>query len=144
MATGKSEAELKGHSRIVNSVVFSPDGRHVVSGSGDSTVCIWNVVTGESSAFADCALLQDGIYVHHHPKGFHISPPLILTRTPSFDLDSPWIIHRASGLRCWLPPQYRNIHTTTSHTSLFCMGFASGLVLAVKLCCSDSPNVMLT
>ena len=46
------------------------------------------------------ALLQDGIYVYHSPslKGFHISPPLLLTRTPSFDLDSTWIVHGASGL----------------------------------------------
>ena len=50
VATGQSEAELKGHSSWVNSVVFSPDGSHVVSGSKDNTMCIWNVATGESEA----------------------------------------------------------------------------------------------
>jgi WD40 repeat protein len=34
----------------VNSVVFSPDGSHVVSGSDDSTVRFWNLVTGEGEA----------------------------------------------------------------------------------------------
>ena len=34
----------------MNSFVFSSDGIHVASGSKDSTVCIWNVVTGESEA----------------------------------------------------------------------------------------------
>ena len=31
----------------VYSVAFSPDGTKVVSGSGDSTVKIWNVETGD-------------------------------------------------------------------------------------------------
>ena len=36
-----------GHSSFVFSVAFSPDGTKVVSGSGDSTVKIWNVETGD-------------------------------------------------------------------------------------------------
>ena len=50
VVTWESEAELKGHSNAVYSVVFSPDGSCVVSGSYDNTVRIWNVVTGESEA----------------------------------------------------------------------------------------------
>ena len=49
VATGESEAELKGYSDLVNSVIFSPDGNHVVSRSYN-TVYIWNVVTGEFEA----------------------------------------------------------------------------------------------
>ena len=44
------EQVLWGHSDKVFSVVFSPDGSHVVSGSNDNTVHIWNVVTGEAEA----------------------------------------------------------------------------------------------
>ena len=44
------EQVLWGHTGWVNSVVFSPDGSHVVSGSIDKTVRIWNVVTGECEA----------------------------------------------------------------------------------------------
>ena len=142
-ATGESEAELKGHSGWVYSVVFSPDGSRVVSGSEDNTVRIWNISTGISTICADRALLQDGIYVHHRPRDFHISPPLLSTETPSIHLDSPWIVHTESGLRCWLPPQYRNIQTTASHTTSFCIGLKSGIVLAVKFCCSDPPNAGL-
>ena len=32
---------LKGHSDIVNSVAFSPDGTKIISGSWDKTIKIW-------------------------------------------------------------------------------------------------------
>ena len=34
---------LKGHSGLVYSVSFSPDGKRIVSGSGDKTVKVWVV-----------------------------------------------------------------------------------------------------
>ena len=34
---------LKGHSEPVSSVSFSPDGKRIVSGSGDNTVKIWDI-----------------------------------------------------------------------------------------------------
>ena len=37
---------LKGHSACVSSVAISPDGKHVVSGSRDNLVKIWNAETG--------------------------------------------------------------------------------------------------
>ena len=44
------EQVLLGHSNFVLSVIFSPDGSRIVSGSADNTVRIWNAVTGESEA----------------------------------------------------------------------------------------------
>ena len=41
------EQTLEGHSDPVNSVAFSPDGSRLASGSGDSTVRVWNVATGQ-------------------------------------------------------------------------------------------------
>ena len=37
---------LQGHTSSVWSVAFSPDGRHIVSGSGDRTIQIWDAQTG--------------------------------------------------------------------------------------------------
>ena len=37
---------IRGHTSFVFSVAFSPDGRHIVSGSWDETVCVWDAQTG--------------------------------------------------------------------------------------------------
>jgi WD40 repeat protein len=37
---------LEGHTKLVTSVAFSPDGKRIVSGSNDNTVCIWDAETG--------------------------------------------------------------------------------------------------
>ena len=38
---------LKGHTRGVHGVSFSPNNQYVVSGSGDDTVRIWDVESGD-------------------------------------------------------------------------------------------------
>jgi WD40 repeat protein len=37
---------LRGHSGVVNSVAYSPDGQRLASGSDDQTVKVWDTATG--------------------------------------------------------------------------------------------------
>jgi eukaryotic-like serine/threonine-protein kinase len=40
---------LKGHADGVRSVAFSPDGKHLASGSGENTIKIWDAASGQGS-----------------------------------------------------------------------------------------------
>ena len=46
---------FQGHTSDVNSVVFSPDGRLVISGSEDGTTRIWDMMDGSSKILAIAA-----------------------------------------------------------------------------------------
>jgi WD40 repeat protein len=48
--TGELLQELKGHTKRILSVAFSPDGKLLASGSADSTAILWNVDTRERLA----------------------------------------------------------------------------------------------
>jgi len=43
----EQECTLTGHSSQVTSVAYSPDGKHIVSGSCDRTVKIWDAHSGK-------------------------------------------------------------------------------------------------
>jgi WD40 repeat protein len=48
------EAVFEGHRRLVNSIVLSPDGRRIISGSYDNTLRVWDFETGE------CLMVLEG------------------------------------------------------------------------------------
>ena len=43
---GVEKRTLSGHSELVSSCSFSPDGASVLSGSDDNTLKIWDAATG--------------------------------------------------------------------------------------------------
>jgi WD40 repeat protein len=45
--TGAGLRRLTGHTNLIFSVAFSPDGKRALSGSGDRTVRLWDVETGK-------------------------------------------------------------------------------------------------
>jgi WD40 repeat protein len=69
--TGQEVQRLKSHTRYVYKVVFSPDGRFIVSSSGDRTIRIWDLCTKECTAIitrkfhkvGGLALSSDGRYM---------------------------------------------------------------------------------
>ncbi|KAJ7208649.1 WD40-repeat-containing domain protein, partial [Mycena pura] len=63
---------LKGHSDTINSVVFSPDGKHIASGSYDCTVHIWDVMTHKSVGGPLCGHTSSVQSVTFSPDGRHI------------------------------------------------------------------------
>jgi WD40 repeat protein len=63
---------IEGHTDEVDSVAFSPDGKHIVSGSHDKTIRVWDAVTGDivsgpfeghTSAVNSVAFSPDGKYI---------------------------------------------------------------------------------
>ena len=46
LPSGKARAVFEGHGDKVNSVAFSPDGKHVATTSGDETIRIWEATAG--------------------------------------------------------------------------------------------------
>jgi WD40 repeat protein len=44
--SGKIDRLLKGHTGLIYSLAFAPDGQRLASGSTDQTICIWDVATG--------------------------------------------------------------------------------------------------
>ena len=47
MGTGKEAATLKGHKEAVNWVLYSPDGKSLVSGGWDKTIRLWDLGAGK-------------------------------------------------------------------------------------------------
>ena len=70
----QAEAVLSKHTGQVYSVAYSPNGRHIVSGSSDKTVRVWDAETGEPIRELLCGSFVNGIAFS--PDGHHIAAAL--------------------------------------------------------------------
>ena len=60
--TGKLVSNLVGHLASINSAVFSPDSKKIVTTSYDATAIIWDVFTGEKLMDLDHSFYDDGLW----------------------------------------------------------------------------------
>ena len=63
---------LQGHTSAVTSVAYSPDGSHIVSGSRDKTIRVWNPTTGQCTAGPFQGHTATVTSVAYSPDGSHI------------------------------------------------------------------------
>ncbi|KAI0548670.1 WD40-repeat-containing domain protein [Xylaria curta] len=53
--TGQDKGSLKGHGSWITTIVYSPDGKKLASGSLDNTIRIWEAATGQIESILKCA-----------------------------------------------------------------------------------------
>ena len=68
----RNQQVFQGHTFSVNTVAFSPDGRHIVSGSGDKTIRLWDAQTGAQVANPLQGHTSSVTSVTFSPDGRHI------------------------------------------------------------------------
>ena len=97
---------LKGHTAVVNSLAFSPDGKKLVSGSSDRTVNLWGLANQQRlySFFG----AQDGISaVSFSPDGKQLAASSLDRSIISWKVDERQLLH-----------SFLYLNSATSHSNL--------------------------
>ena len=140
-----------GHTGVVSTVVFSPDGRRLASCSSDDTVRIWDGETGElrqmiyKQRVRELSFSSDGRTIITESGCINLdqSSPCT-TPTPKWsgyglDPDMCWITKFNGEKVLWLPPQYRP-RTSAVRKDLIVIGGHSGRLLFIRFNSSIAPK----
>ncbi|PVG00008.1 WD40 repeat-like protein [Serendipita vermifera] len=119
-------SRFTGHTDMISSVAFSPDGKHVISGSQDRSIRVWDVDTGKmiGSPFRGHTDTVNSITVSPDGKRIASGSYDKIIRvweyarvdndkpTPTFSSTSEmingWILGPNSELIFWVPPELRD------------------------------------
>jgi len=140
---------LEGHSRAVKTVIFSPNGELIASGSYDTTVRLWNAVTHtellcHTSTQCERVLFSsDGLrlftgqeWVDIRSGGPHVFPATMLSERPPLSVNSTadWITGAGKKI-LWLPPHHRPVAFDVQGTSIG-LGNGAGRIRILRLKCT--------
>ncbi|KAG2065933.1 WD40 repeat-like protein, partial [Suillus decipiens] len=109
VGTGQPVGEpFEGHTGWVNSVSFSPDNTHIVSGSGDKTIRLWEVATGRPAGEPFVGHTEEVNSVSFSPDGTRIGASHHdRTLTSALPGEDGWITGPNRRLLFWIPPASR-------------------------------------
>ncbi|KAG2154588.1 hypothetical protein DEU56DRAFT_725564 [Suillus clintonianus] len=116
MTTGEAVGTpFRGHTGPVRSVAISPDGKHVVSGSSDKTIRVWDIESlnrYHPSAPAIC-FSPNPIHALHSASSFlqDSSTPASVTAN-----EDGWVVGPEGRLLLWIPLNFHPLMYSPGNT----------------------------
>jgi WD40 repeat protein len=86
VTTGKSVLELDGHTDLISGAAFFPDGKRMITASGDGTARVWGSATGKELLLIKTGSFNYGLALS--PNGKHVAVGSGHTRLTIWDTES--------------------------------------------------------